>query len=68
MEEELQIIETIGLGTSGEIQEIRDISIRNVIKHLSRLEERQEIGVLIFKTKKHRKKVYMTNEIYNNLH
>ena len=67
MYEELEILEEIGLGTSKEIQEILDIHIRNVIKHLSRLEERQEISVIIFKTPNHRKKVYMKNEIYNSI-
>ena len=68
MYEELDVLEEIGLGTSKEIQQILDIGIRNVIKHLSKLEERQEISVIIFKTSKHRKKLYMKNEIYNNLH
>lgn len=67
MDEELEIIKEIGLGTSKEIQEITGIHIRNVIKHLTKLEERQEISVIIFKTPKHRKKLYIKNEIYNDL-
>ena len=48
MYEELDVLEEIGLGTSKEIQQILDIGIRNVIKHLSKLEKRQEISVIIF--------------------
>ena len=65
--DELQAIQALGFATSKDIQELLNKSLRNTIKQLSKLEEHYEIKVLIFKTTKHRKKVYLKNEIYNNI-
>jgi len=65
--DELQAISILGFATSKDIQELIGKSLRNTIKQLSKLEEHYEINVLIFKTNKHRKKVYIQDEIYNNL-
>ena len=65
--DELQAIRVLGFATSREIHELLGKSLRNTIKQLSKLEEHYEINVLIFKTSKHRKKVYIKDEIYNDL-
>lgn len=67
MVSELDIIKKLGLATSTEVQEILDKSLRNTIKQLNQLEIYGEIKIMIFKNDKHRKRIYITNEIYNNL-
>jgi len=64
---EMEVIGKLGFATSKEIQEILKKSIRNTIKQLSKLEQHYQIKVMIFKTPKHRRKVYVKNEIYNNI-
>lgn len=70
---EYQLVEKLGMATSQELQEILDKSLRNIIKQLNSFQIRGEIKVLIFKTNfgrsrgSHRTKVYMTNELFNNI-
>jgi len=64
---ELQAIERLGFATSREIHELLGKSLRNVIKQLSKLEAHYQVPVLVFHTPKHRRKVYIQNEIYNDI-
>ena len=66
MQEELKVIQKLGLATSKEVQEAIEKSLRNVIRGLNQLELYGEIKILIFTTAKHRKRLYVSNELYNN--
>lgn len=64
---ELKAIEDLGVSVSSELSNFIDKSPRNIIKQLSNLEAGNEIKIIIFHSKEARKRVYLSNEIYNNL-
>ena len=64
---ELQIIEKRGVVISTELPILLDKSIQAIINQLNSLEDRNMIKVLIFKSQKHRRKVYVKNELYNDI-
>lgn len=64
---EYQIIEKLGWATSPEIKELLDKSIQATIRQLNSLEITGQIEVIIFHTKKYRRRVYVKKEIFDNL-
>ena len=67
MEEELKVIQKLGMTTTKELDELIEKSCRNIIKAVNKLEGRGEIKILIFTTKNSRRRVYMIDEIYNSI-
>jgi len=67
MEEELKVLRKLGVATSTEVGELVDKQIRSVIRGLKQLEIYGEIKIMVFRTAQHRRKIYLTNEIYDNL-
>lgn len=63
--DEAKAIDMLGVVGSSELQQLLDKSIRQIIRQLHSLEDRGMIKVLIFKSKKHRRRLYMKNEIYD---
>lgn len=57
----------LGIATSTEVGEFIDKNIRNVIKGLKQLVIYGEVRIIIFQSDQHRKKLYVTNDVYNNL-
>jgi hypothetical protein len=66
MQEELKIIQKMGIITSSELQELIDKNIRTIIRNLNRLEEWGDIKIMIFKTDKIRRRLYVDEEVYND--
>jgi len=66
MEEELKTIQKMGMITSTELQELVDKNIRTIIRNLNRLEEWGDIKIIIFKSDKIRRRLYINEEVYNN--
>jgi|TARA_R100000750_G_scaffold62664_1_gene57249 hypothetical protein len=65
--DELQAIQKLGIATSRDIQEILEKSIQATIRQLNKLEMLGEIKIIIFNSIKHRKRIYIKNEIYNSI-
>ena len=66
MEEELKTIQKMGMITSTELQELVGKNIRTIIRNLNRLEEWGDIKIIIFKSDKIRRRLYINEEVYNN--
>lgn len=66
---EQQILKKAGAITSSELSEImgEEKSQRAIIRNLNNLEIRGEVKIIIFSTDRIRRRVYCSNEIYNNL-
>ena len=65
--QELQIIKKLGATTSLEIKELLDKSLQAVIKQLNSLEKIGQIEILTFNTKKSRKRLYIKNELFDDI-
>jgi hypothetical protein len=67
---ELQIIKNLGAVTSADLSEImqREKSLRAIIRNLNNLEIVNEIKIVTFSTGEIKRRVYCSNEIYNNIH
>lgn len=61
--DEIDVIEKKGIVTSAEVSEMIDKNIRNIIKQLTKLVQIGEIRAIAF----HRGKLYLKNELYDNL-
>ena len=66
--DELELINSFGAITSSELKELMDKNVRGIIRSLNALELTGDIKVIIFRTEITRRKVYCSNEIYDNLH
>jgi|TARA_Y100000310_G_scaffold3308_1_gene4229 hypothetical protein len=64
---ELQLLQKLGMATSPELQQILEKSIQATIRQLNKLEMLGEIKIIIFSSIKHRRRIYITNELYDNL-
>ena len=64
---ELKLIKNLGAITSAELEELIDKNKRGIIRALNGLELIGEIKIIIFRTETIRRRVYCSNEIYNNL-
>lgn len=56
----------MGIITSSEMQELVDKNIRTIIRSLNRLEACGDIKIMIFKTDKIRRRLYVDEEVYND--
>ena len=65
--DEIQIIDKLGLTDSIEITEITGKNKSGVMRILSKLTKRGEINMIIFKSSKTRRRVYLNDELYNCL-
>lgn len=65
--DELQAVEILGATTSQELNYLLTKSIRAIIRQLNSLEAREQIHVILFKSKKIRRNLYCSNEVFNNL-
>lgn len=67
MQAELKIIEKEGAMTSLEMKEVLDKSLQAIIRQLNSLENLGQIKIIEFQTKTFRKRLYLKNEIFNNI-
>jgi len=68
MQTEKEVIDKLGIVTSADVRDLLEKSIQAVIRQLNSLENIGLIRVVTFSSEKHRKKIYMKNELYNNIH
>ena len=66
MNDELAIINKLGMVTSSELQEMIDKNIRTIIRNLNRLNNANYIHIVLFNTEKIRRRLYINEEIYND--
>ncbi len=66
MASELQLVNNLGAVTSSELEKLIEKNKRNMIRILNGFELRGEIKIIVFRGKV-RRRVYCSNEIYNNL-
>lgn len=64
---ELQVLQRVGMATSSEVKELLEKSLRNTIKQLNSLEDRKQISIIIFSKGKIRRRLYILDELYNNI-
>ena len=64
---ELEIIQKEGFITSKELELLLNKNIRNIIKQLNSLELRGEIHIIKTVSHKGLSRIYINNEIYNDL-
>ena len=64
---ELEIINKYGAMGSIEVQTELNKSLASVIRILNDLEQLNLIKILVFSSLRHRHRIYIKNEIYNNI-
>jgi len=65
--DELQAIDKLGFASARDIQELVDKNIRNTTVQLKKLELYYGANSILFKSFKTRKKIYIKNELFNDI-